>query len=187
MLGPLASRLFCSFLHKSYFGAHPDGLSLQQRTVHPGHHPRRQDFPAQRLGRAAGRRHEPVPPRWRPARQPPELIALVCSHNAQRRQVRGRASRPARLRAHGLGFLPEFRQGQQPAGCRSLPDTGRAGPLRPASFFAGPVPARCEARLGCVFFRLRFAGAGLFLRCDCRWRRFCPGAKKPPEGGFLVR
>ena len=27
MLGPLASRLFCSLLRKSYFGAHPDGLS----------------------------------------------------------------------------------------------------------------------------------------------------------------
>ena len=116
----------------------PDGFPLLQRSLYSGHHPRRENLSTQRLGRAAGRGDEQLSARRRQAWQPSELFPLVNSHHAQWREMRGGQQRPARPRAHGLGFRHQFRTRQQPAGGRSLP---AARPARGAS--ATLTPVRC--------------------------------------------
>ena len=103
-----------------------DGCPFQQRSLHPRRHQQRKTFrPSDWAERLAGVMS--VSPRWRPAWQPPELLALVHSHHHGRRQMRGGAPRPARPRADGLGLRDELRARQRPATGRGLllPDPPR--------------------------------------------------------------
>ena len=107
-----------------------DGLPHCQRSLYPGRHPRWQNLPPQRLGRATGRRDEPVPSWWQQPGQPPELFALVHPHHHGRHQMRGGQPRARGARTHGLAVRAQFRQRQRPSAGRSLPAARPALGLR---------------------------------------------------------